>query len=240
MQHNVRSPQPPHHPHLHSADTDVVATLVASVTAEVSGVFDMMDWAEDEIAKATRRHPGQADAIFHAFSLIRPGHFGLAMPSEFVYRSHAAELLQRVAVVAGTTGATAAELCLVCAEASQLAPMHGAAAGLYFRLWRTAFPDHPHTAELADQQVHYEKLHGSRMDELEQVVRRKFTDPHRRLIDIECSGTHHGELVTCRFAAAPAEAARRPGRRSRRRTTTPSAAASPPESPDTVVPDAAA
>ncbi|MDG4795421.1 hypothetical protein [Micromonospora sp. WMMD1082] len=136
------------------ADTDAMATLVASVTAEVAGVFDMMDWAENEIAKATHRHPDQADAICHAFSLIRPGHFGLEMPSEFVYRSHAAELLQRVAAGADTTAATAAELCLVCAETSQLAPMHGTAAGLYFRLWRTAFPDHPHTAELTDQQVH--------------------------------------------------------------------------------------
>ncbi|WP_148083799.1 hypothetical protein [Micromonospora sp. Llam0] len=202
----------------------------------------MMDWAEDEIAKATHRHPDQADAIYHAFSLIRRGHFGLEMPSDFVYRSHAAELLERIAAGADTTVATAAELCLVCAETSQLAPMHGAAAGLYFRLWRTAFPDHPCTPELVDQQVPYEMLHGSRIDELEQVLRHKFTDPHRRLIDIDCSGTHHGRPVTCRFATAPAEADRRPARRSRRRTSTaPSAAAaSPPATQDNVVPDAAA
>ncbi|ROO60354.1 hypothetical protein EDC02_2217 [Micromonospora sp. Llam0] len=188
-----------------NTDDDALTALIASVTADVTGTADMMDWAEDEIAKAARRHPDQADALYHAFSLIRPRDIGPGMTSEFVYRSHAAELLERIATAADTRPATAAELCLVCSQVSQFTPMHGAAAGLYVRLWQTAFPHHPSSPDMADQQVHYEKLFGSRIDDLEQELRRKCADANRRPTAIDCAGTHHGQRVACRYATAPTE-----------------------------------
>jgi hypothetical protein len=124
------------------------------------------------------------------------------MGTEFVYRSHAAELLERIASGADTRPATAVELCLLCAEASLIAPMHGAAAGLYFRMWRAAFPYRSISGDDAEQQVAYEKLHGSRIDDLEAMLRHKAADPQRRLVDIDCSGMHHGQRVQCRYAAS--------------------------------------
>jgi len=123
------------------------------------------------------------------------------MGTEFVYRAHARELLDRVAAGADTRPATAAELCLACVEVSQQAPMHGAGAGLFFRMWLHAFPDHPATTDQAAQQIHYERLHGSQIDDLEQALRRKLAVPDRRLSDVECPGRHHGTPVHCRYAS---------------------------------------
>jgi hypothetical protein len=183
-----------------TSSTDL-ASLVATVASEVGDVFAWMDWADDEIERASRRHPDQADALHHAFGLVRPRDIATGMGAEFVYRSHVRELLERVATGADTRIPTAAEMCLVCTQVSGKVPLHGAAAGLYFRLWLQAFPDLPIIPTQATQQVHYERLHGTRIDEYEATLRRKATDPHRLLAGIVCAGRHHGRNVTCRYAA---------------------------------------
>jgi hypothetical protein len=180
-----------------------VSAMVASLTADLAGAFAMLDWAEDEIHRATRRHPAHADQLYHAFELIRPRDIGPGMSTEFVYRSHAAELLERVTAGADTRPATAAELCLVCSATSLQVPLHGAAAGCYFRMWLQAFPDHPITSEQNAERVHYERLYGPQIDDLERVARRNAADPHRRLAGIDCAGRHHGKPVTCRYATKP-------------------------------------
>jgi len=178
-----------------------IATLVASVMEHHA--FAVVDLAEDEIARAIRRHPDDGDALCHSFGLIRPRDIGPGMGSEFIYRSHAAELLDRVAAGADTRPATAAELCLICCEASLRTPLHGPTAGVYFRMWLRAFPDRPITAGLADAQVHYEQLYGVQIDDLERTLREKAADPRRQLGEIECAGKHHGMRVACRYATTP-------------------------------------
>ena len=180
-----------------------VASLVATVMSGLRDVFSSMDWAEDEIERAARRHPDQTDALYHSFGLLQPRDIGPGMGGEFVYRSHAAELLDRVAAGVDTRPATAAELCLVCCEASLRTPLDGPTAGMYFRMWLQAFPDTPITAGQADQQVHYERLYGTQIDDLERTQRHKAADPHRRLQDVNCPGTHHGVPVACRYATTP-------------------------------------
>lgn len=178
-----------------------VASLVAAVMSDLGNVFASMDWAEDEIEQASRRHPDQRDTLYHAFSVAQPRDIGTGMGAEFVYRSHVRELLERVAAGADTRIPTAAEMCLVCAQTSLKVPLHGAAAGLYFRLWLRAFPDRPITSTQAADQVHYERLHSTQIDEYEATLRRKATDPNRLLASIDCAGRHHGKNVTCRYAA---------------------------------------
>ena len=187
-----------------TTDTDSgVAALVASVMGELEDASAVIDWAEDEIARAISRHPDHADALYHSFGLIPPRDIGPGMGSEFVYRSHAAELLDRVAAGADTRPATAAELCLVCCEASLRTPLHGPTAGVYFRMWLRAFPDKPITPGQAGEQVHYEKLYGTQIDDLERTLRQKAADPNRQLRDIDCPGKHHGTRVACRYATTP-------------------------------------
>jgi hypothetical protein len=122
------------------------------------------------------------------------------MGTEFVYRGHVLELLERAAAGADLRPATAAEICLALVQTSLQAPMHGPAAGLYLRMWLAAFPDNPLTAEHAQHQIHYEHLHGRRIDELEATLRHKLRDPDRQLGDIACAGRHHDQQVSCSFA----------------------------------------
>jgi hypothetical protein len=176
------------------------AVLSVAIQAEVGSLLVPIDWAEDEIAAASRRHPGQADLLFHAFRRLTPRDIGSGMGTEFVYRGHARELLDRVASGTDLRPATAAEICLVLSKVSQRTPIHGAGAGLYFRMWQAAFTDHPATAELVGDQSAYQYLHGTEIDELEAMLRRKAADPARQFGDIKCRGRHHGDAVTCRFA----------------------------------------
>ncbi|GAA2349768.1 hypothetical protein [Dactylosporangium salmoneum] len=176
------------------------AVLLALIEADTAPLFAAFGWAEDEIAAAARRRPGLADLLFHAFGVLTPRTVGRGMGTEFVYRAHARELLERVAAGGDLRPATAAELCLALSQVSELAPMHGAAAGLYFRMWLAAFPHHRVTADQADNQRHYEHLYGSQIDALEAAMRHKTADPERRLGDIQCTGRHHDVAVACRFA----------------------------------------
>lgn len=175
------------------------AALFASISSELEPVFEMMDWAEEEIAVAMKRHPSHADTLWHSFSLIRPRDIGPGMGTEFVYRGHVREILERVAAGEDTRPATAAEICLAFCEISQWAPMREYANGLYFRMWLSAFPDQHIFHDQEDHQVHYEHLHGPAIDDAEALMRAKLADSERRLGDISCQGRHHGQDVNCRY-----------------------------------------
>jgi len=188
--------------HRNAASTLDPAALFARISGGLQSLFTAMDWADEEIAAASRRHPGQADLLYHAFPVLTPRHVGPGMGTEFVYRGHVRELLDRLATGADLRPATAAEICLALSDVSMVVSMHGAGAGLYFRMWLAAFPGHPVTADQADHQSHYEHLHGPQIDDLEKTMRRKAADPDRQLGDINCKGRHHGEDVECRFATS--------------------------------------
>jgi hypothetical protein len=173
-----------------------LTTLWRETEQVFAGVFETMEWCEDEIEQATRRHPDQADTLYHAFLLLKPT--ASMPPVEFVYRGHARELLERIAAGQDTRPGTAAEVCLVCSESSLQAPLTTAAAGLYFRMWKQAFPDAPQPG--GDALDHYEGLRNPDIDYLEQLTRRRAAIPERRIGKVDCPGTHHGIEVVCRYA----------------------------------------
>ncbi len=184
-----------------------LAGLISEVRGELAPVFEAMERAEDEIAQAARRHPVMADVLFHCFALIQPG---AGMGIEFVYRGHARELLERAAAGHDLRPGTAAEVCLLWARTSQLAPFHTAAVGLYMRMWMAAFPGHPvHDAQTADQ-IHYEALRAGQIDDLERETRRRLAVPARQLTGITCGGIHHGAPVNCRYHTTPTGSERIP------------------------------
>ncbi|GGL12710.1 hypothetical protein [Mangrovihabitans endophyticus] len=175
-------------------------TMIAALTTQTAPVVAAMGWAEDEIAAASRRHPGQADTLYHTFALLQPRAIGAGMGTAFVYRAHARELLERAAAGTDLRPASAAELCLALAETSLRAPLHGPATGLYLRAWQAAFPDHPLTAGHTGPLASYEQLYRPRIDELEADLRHRLRDPGRQAGDIDCAGRHHGHRVACRYA----------------------------------------
>jgi hypothetical protein len=166
--------------------------LGAGLAGGLSGILSQIDWAEDEGEKARQRHLAHADRIYHAFVLLTPSHD--LMRTEFVYRSHCAELLDRVAAGTDTRPGTAAEVCAACHDASQVAPLTTSAFGLYARMWELAFPAYP---VFSSQREHYEALRGPQISDLESEARRKLAQPGRCLGMITRPGMHHGQLVTC-------------------------------------------
>jgi hypothetical protein len=177
-----------------------IDTLIAAIDSQIPPLLTAMDWADEEIAAACHRYPGRADAIFHAFSVLTPRDIGPGMTTEFVCRGHIRELLARVAAGADLRPATAAEICLTMTHISKQVPIHGADAGLYFRMWQLAFPDHELTAQLTGRQSSYEDLHRSEIDQLEADLRHKLRDPDRQLGKIACAGRHHTKPVNCTYA----------------------------------------
>lgn len=178
-----------------AAPLDALSEILGTTAGSLARTFEQMDWAEDEIRRATRRHRSYANELFHSFLLLTPT--ADRMSTEFVYRSHCRELLHRVVTDADTRPGTATEVVCVLSQASTVAPFTAPAAGLYFRMWATAFPDQPNFG--ADRLDHHEALAGSTIDDLEALVRRKLSVPDRRLRGVECLGRHHGRAVRCRY-----------------------------------------
>ena len=161
----------------------------------LAGLFEQMEWAEDEIGRAQKRNPQHRDRLYHSFKLLCEPHE--LMKQEFVYRSHCREILARVIAGQDTRPGTAAEVCLACCESSQLAPLTDTAAGLYGRMWKAAgFPGE----HWDDRQQHHEALSASLIDDAEREMRRKLADPDRKFGVDDCGGMHHGEEVECEFA----------------------------------------
>ncbi|SFQ74560.1 hypothetical protein SAMN05421810_11812 [Amycolatopsis arida] len=171
--------------------------ILHEVTSLLKGVFQQIDWAEDEIRRAMRRHPSERDLLYHSFPLLVATH--KLMATEFVYRSHCRELLERLVNDADTRPDTAAEVCCLCRDVSLRAPLRSPAAGLYFRMWAAAFPGKPLDD---DSRQHHEALEGSTIDDLEAIARRKLAVKNRKLGEITCDGRHDGDIVQCKYAGA--------------------------------------
>ncbi|PWV71333.1 hypothetical protein SAMN05421630_11563 [Prauserella marina] len=174
---------------------EMLTEILESASNALTPVFELLDWGEDEISKAIGRHPHAADTLYHSFTLIRPT--SDRMHTEFVYRGHSRELLDRVARGEDTRPGTAAEVVIAMCEVALATPITQSASGLVFRMWADAFPDQP---RIGLNNEHREALHGSTIDDHEEFTRAKLAVPDRVLGPIECSGRHHGERVDCAYA----------------------------------------
>lgn len=174
-------------------------SILADAGRLVGGMSDQWGWADDEIEQACRRHPAQADALYHSFKMLRPTHDG--MGTERTYRVHCRELLTRVAEGGDTREATAAEVALACHDVSLVTPINSSATVVYMRAFRRAFPTYPAFENLELRS--YEHVAGSAADELESLTYRKLRRPERVLpARGECPGRHHGEpRPECPYAA---------------------------------------
>ena len=170
---------------------------ILSPNGLLASTFDTMGWAEEAISQAQRRHPAAANSLYHAFTLTRPTHN--LMNGKTVYLAHVNELLTRVVAGQDTRPGTAAEMASVLHDASLVTPLNTTGAGLYFRVWYRAFPDHKHV--IGNDTEHYEALRGTAIDDLDTELRQKLTRPDRTLTGTICHGRHHGETVDCTYAS---------------------------------------
>lgn len=140
-------------------------------------VWSQMEWAEDEITKAQKRHPGKAVEIWASFSLLKPNG-DKRMATEFVYRAHCAEILDRVASGADTRLGTDSEALCALSEASMSTPLNRSAMGLMYRVWRRRFPEIIEAVgDLTDE---YEKLYSRLIDDAEDEARKRLSQSWRK------------------------------------------------------------
>lgn len=150
--------------------------LVAETIGWLRAPLNQLVWAEEEIEAAQKRHPDAVLKISDSFMLLQSTHV-MMDKTEFVYRAHVRELLDRVATGEDTRPGTWTEIVCACHEVSLTMPLHGVLFGLYCRAWLRAFPGK--ALDVIDA-THYEALYGSQIDEIESDVRRKLTRSTRR------------------------------------------------------------
>lgn len=176
-----------------------LAAITAEIRAATGPVFEQIEWAEDEIARASARRPRRADLLYHCFSLLTPT--AELMGTEFVYRGHCRELLDRMVRGGDPREPTNAEVAIACCLSSLAVPPNSAFVTVYMRAWAAAFPG-TKAFETLDR-VSYERVAGSRASRLETDVRRRLRRPDRQVPAIDCRGLHHGEPRSgCSFITA--------------------------------------
>jgi hypothetical protein len=144
----------------------------------LSGAFDQMTWAEEEVEAAKLRHPDKAAQLHGSFKLTEPT-FDL-MHTEGVYRGHCRELLERVAAGEDTRPPTAAEISIVCSETSLRGPLHRGAFLVYMRAFKRLFPDKC-TQVISDEDLAAaERMDGSEANELQRGLVRRLTVKDRK------------------------------------------------------------
>jgi hypothetical protein len=158
-----------------TAHPDVRALLGDSFLDAFESTMTIMGWGEDLIETMCRTHPEHADRIWHSFKLLRPTDD--KMGTEAVYRSHCAEIIERVIAHEDTRPGTAAECCIACCETSQIAPLTAAGTGVYLRLWAKA--GLPGLDDIARDP--YEAIRGEVIDDHERELRRKLKQDWRTL-----------------------------------------------------------
>lgn len=154
---------------------DVRTLLGDSFLDAFESTMTIMGWGDEQIEGMTRTHPEHADRIWHTFTLLRPTHE--RMGTEAVYRSHCTEIIERAIAHEDTRPGTAAECCIACCEASQIAPLTTAATGLYLRLWEKA--GLPGLDDITREP--YEAIKGETIDDHERELRRKLKQDWRAL-----------------------------------------------------------
>src|SRR5262249_6324916 len=128
------------------------------------------------------------------------------------YEAHCAELLHRVAAGEDTRPGTSVEIARAIAEASLAVKPTRAGFGVYLKAWQDAFggnPPFPWPGDARKDLDHLKWNEGQAMDDMEAWLRRKMSQPRRRLLpEPECHGEHHGRPAPgCPYYRAPAPAA---------------------------------
>jgi hypothetical protein len=106
---------------------------------QISGIFRLMEIAEEEIAIAQREAGTEGhDAIWRSFKLLRPTPM-FEKVAEQVFRSHCKELLYRVVNGFDTRPGTKAEVMILISEASLASMPSSDVRVLYTQLFKEIF-----------------------------------------------------------------------------------------------------
>ena len=110
----------------------------------VLDIFEFIEVAEREIAKAKAERPEAAERIDRLFIHLQPAH--VKVPAR-IYLAHVRELIARVVAEEDLRPATKAELCLALSHGSLARPPARDEAAAYARIFSELFPEQGELAE---------------------------------------------------------------------------------------------
>lgn len=152
---------------------EILGEMPAAMARTMSRTFELMEVAEEEIARARAAHPDTSERLWRCFMLVRPPE-GMSRLATEVYRSHCRELLERVALGGDTRTGTDAEMVMHMSLASLQAPPVRDFAVLYRSLFERVLPEAAVTLEPTDTES-YEGAEAT----LDYQFRSKLFDPKR-------------------------------------------------------------
>lgn len=114
-----------------------IQQILNDLTNAANDIFEVVAWAEDEIAYSMNEHPHKSDLLFGTFLTLRP-HFQFC--SEKQYRAHCHELLERVAHNEDVKQPTRAEMLELLSRVSAFIPFHSHAGALYRLIFEEVYP----------------------------------------------------------------------------------------------------
>jgi len=141
---------------------------------DIGTAFRRMDIAEEEIARAKRRHPKHKDRIFQLFRQLCPTP-PLAHVLDDVYRRHCRELIERSIQCEDTKPATEAEVLGFLSQASLEAPLNRIPSLLYQQLFADILPVQARTLPSLGRIESLDSYEQNALAELLHTLRRKLT-----------------------------------------------------------------
>jgi hypothetical protein len=130
-----------------------------------------MDWAQDEVEAAQKRHGETGHG-----PIWKRGFLAVNQPdliwSEMLFRAHCREILDRIAAGTDLRPGTNAELISTLHSASLGTPLTAGVDTLYFRIFARTFPGTDVLSPAIDLAA-YERVHGSAADDHEARLRAK-------------------------------------------------------------------
>lgn len=159
---------------LHKAMSEVFGPSYGAI----ANTFRMMEVAEDEITKATKRWPDQAAAIWDSFRFMMPTD-GLRSRGDNLYRAHCQELLERIATGLDLRPPTKAEKLGALSEVSYRFPLNNDLAFVYTRLFVDLFGEKDFLPEWA-LSSEIQQSYPGRRQEIEAELNRKLAAEWRK------------------------------------------------------------
>jgi hypothetical protein len=157
-----------------SPDTGDLLDLLPASFGAARWALQAMEWAEDEIEAAKRRHPVEALLLDRAFIVLRPRSEMFAKRPESVTRSHMQEMLNRIAKGSDVGPGTAAECCLALSYLSEAAPLHERYRTAYHVFFFDAFGAEQATETMGEEVVRRLQLdreHSTILDIMDEMQR---------------------------------------------------------------------
>lgn len=140
--------------------TEALPLAAETATIHTLDALDTRSRMMLAVQRALNDHPEYARPLALATPMLVPTDSLMECGHHQLYDSHVAELISRIVRDEDLTLPTAAEVLIVCSQASLRAPLDRSGYALYCSVFREVFPSHPITNEIGGDWWHHANRDG--------------------------------------------------------------------------------